>query len=611
MRFVVVSHGQASDPFWSVVKNGVDQAAADLGVTVEYQAPGTFDMVQMAQIIDAAVASQPDGLVVSVPDAEALGDSIRNAVASGIPVVSMNSGSDVREELGVAVHVGQTEYEAGLGGGKQMKEAGVTKAICVNQEVGNVALDLRCEGFTDGLEGAVEVVAVSMDPTEIGNAVKAYLSANPDTDGVLTLGPSAAEPTMAALEEIEMLDKVKFGTFDLSPGVLEAIDAGPDDVRDRPAAVSAGLPADPAAQAARAVRPDAGRHGDDRAGLRHPGERGAGDRAVREGHPLAAAAAGPVAPAGPPILAQARGGAMATRQDCNRRRTGRRDALSKQADGPARARGRGGTILVFIFFGIVAGGSGLFSAPGIINFLEVSAQLGIIAVAASMLMIGGEFDLSIGSMIGAAGVIIAIPAVQWGLPLWLCILLAFAVACAIGYVNGLIVIRSGLPSFIVTLAGLFILRGLTIGFTRWITGRTQVSGLKALAEQDWLAPLFAGEVGHTLMVWLAGIGLIGTRADGAPAVVRHPDVDRLVGRADRGRDLDPAAHPGRQLDLRLRRRSQRGAQRRRAGRRGQDRPVHVHRLRRDAVRRRSRCWMPARPTPRAACSRSSRRSSPR
>jgi simple sugar transport system substrate-binding protein len=226
MRFVVVSHGQASDPFWSVVKNGVDQAAADLGVTVEYQAPGTFDMVQMAQIIDAAVASQPDGLVVSIPDADALGDSIRNAVASGIPVVSMNSGSDVREALGVAVHVGQTEYEAGLGGGKQMKDAGVTKAICVNQEVGNVALDLRCEGFTDGLEGEVEVLSVSMDPTEIGNAVKAYLSANPDTGGVLTLGPSAAEPTMAALEEIEMLDKVKFGTFDLSPGVLEAIDAG-------------------------------------------------------------------------------------------------------------------------------------------------------------------------------------------------------------------------------------------------------------------------------------------------------------------------------------------------------------------------------------------------
>ena len=181
-----------------------------------------------------------------------------------------------------------------------------------------------------------------------------------------------------------------------------------------------------------------------------------------------------------------------------------------------------GAILVFIFFAAVAGNSGLFSAPGIINFLEVSAQLGIIAVAASMLMIGGEFDLSIGSMIGAAGVIIAIPAVQWGWPLWACVLLAFGFACLVGYINGTIVVRSGLPSFIVTLAGLFILRGLTIGFTRWITGRTQVSGLKGIADQDWLAPIFAGEVGHTLMVWLANLGVIGSRADGAPAIPGIP-----------------------------------------------------------------------------------------
>jgi simple sugar transport system substrate-binding protein len=227
LRFVVVSHGQAADPFWSVVKNGVDEAASELGVSVEYRAPTTFNMVEMAQLIDAAVASQPDGLVVSIPDAAALGPSIETAVAAGIPVVSMNSGSDVREELGVAVHVGQTEYEAGLGGGKRMAEAGVTNALCINQEVGNVALDLRCEGFTDGLEGgSVEVLAVSMDPTEIQNAVQAQLSGNPDINGVLALGPSAAEPTLQALESAGVLGDITFGTFDLSPGVLQAIADG-------------------------------------------------------------------------------------------------------------------------------------------------------------------------------------------------------------------------------------------------------------------------------------------------------------------------------------------------------------------------------------------------
>jgi simple sugar transport system permease protein len=181
-----------------------------------------------------------------------------------------------------------------------------------------------------------------------------------------------------------------------------------------------------------------------------------------------------------------------------------------------------GTVLVFIFFAFVAGGSGMFTVLGVINFLEVSAQLGIIAVAACMLMIGGEFDLSIGSMIGAAGVIIAIPAVQWGWPLWLCILLAFAVACLVGYINGLIVIRTGLPSFIVTLAALFILRGLTIGFTRYITGRTQVSGLGPLAEQDWLAPVFYGQIGYPVFRWLAEAGLILARPDGEPLVTGVP-----------------------------------------------------------------------------------------
>jgi len=229
IRIVVVTHGQASDPFWSVVKNGVDAAARDMAahkVTVEYRAPETFDMVKMAQLIDAAVASRPDGLAVSIPDADALGPSIENAVKAGIPVVSLNSGSDVFEKLGVRVHVGQTEFEAGLGGGKRMAQAGVKKAVCVNHEVGNVALDLRCEGFAKGLGGETEVLATSMDPTETRNAIKAYLAKNPDTEGILALGPAAAEPIMQALEELGLLGKIKLATFDLSPAVLQALAEG-------------------------------------------------------------------------------------------------------------------------------------------------------------------------------------------------------------------------------------------------------------------------------------------------------------------------------------------------------------------------------------------------
>jgi simple sugar transport system substrate-binding protein len=228
LRFVVVTHGQASDPYWSVVQNGVKQAAEDMGVQVEYQAPATFDMVAMAQLIDAAVASQPDGMAISIPDADALGDSIRAGVAAGIPMVSLDSGSDVAAQLGMLTHVGQTEYEAGLGAGQRMGEAGITTALCINQEVGNVALDLRCEGFTDGLAetgGTVEVLQVNLNnPDEAQSRIEAALSANPAIDGILTLGPTGASPALAALKESG--SEIPLATFDLSPEVLDAIVEG-------------------------------------------------------------------------------------------------------------------------------------------------------------------------------------------------------------------------------------------------------------------------------------------------------------------------------------------------------------------------------------------------
>lgn len=229
-RIVVVTHGQASDPFWSVVKNGVDRAADDLGVTVEYQAPSTFDMVAMSQLIDGVVASDPDGLVVSIPDPDALGPSVQAAIAAGIPVISINSGSDVAEEFGVLAHIGQTEYEAGYGGGQRLAAAGATKAYCVNHEVGNLGLDQRCQGFADAMAevgGTVDVLAVDLaDPTGSANRIAAALTADETYDALLTLGPGSALPALQALEEEGLLGQVGLATFDLSPEVLEAIRDG-------------------------------------------------------------------------------------------------------------------------------------------------------------------------------------------------------------------------------------------------------------------------------------------------------------------------------------------------------------------------------------------------
>jgi len=227
VRVVVVSHGQANDPFWSVVKNGVVAAAEDMGIEVDYRAPESYDMVTMAQLVDAAVAQEPDGLVVSIPDADALGPSIERAVAAGIPVVSMNSGSDVSKGLGALLHVGQEEYDAGLAAGEALKAAGGKKALCFNHEVGNVALDLRCEGFTKGFGGNVTVVPTSNDFAEIKSKVRAALDADGDVDTVLTLGASTAgEPALAALEESDRIGSIKAATFDMSANYLAAVAEG-------------------------------------------------------------------------------------------------------------------------------------------------------------------------------------------------------------------------------------------------------------------------------------------------------------------------------------------------------------------------------------------------
>ena len=188
-----------------------------------------------------------------------------------------------------------------------------------------------------------------------------------------------------------------------------------------------------------------------------------------------------------------------------------------------------GTILVFVFFLLVARDSGMFSSEGTLNWTIVSAQFAIIAVGACLLMIAGEFDLSVGSMIGFAGIVIAMMSVTWEFPMWIAILTSFAVCISIGWLNGYIVVKTGLPSFIVTLAFLYILRGMTIFLSISTTNKTIIGGVKDAAEGDWLAPLFGGKVLTGFFSWLGENGWIsvfkgGSRAgqpivDGIPALV--------------------------------------------------------------------------------------------
>ena len=220
----VVTHGQANDAFWSVVKNGVEAAAKDTGVKVNYRAPETFDMVAMSRLIDAVVNQKPAGLVVSVPDATALGAAIERAVKAGVPVITINSGQEASKKLGALLHVGQSEYDAGKAAGEKLKGMGGKNGICVNQEVGNVSLDLRCKGFADGFGGKSKVVPTGNEPSEVRAKVKAALDSDTSVDTIMALGAATAgEPSLAAAKASGRLANIRVATFDMSPGFLKAL----------------------------------------------------------------------------------------------------------------------------------------------------------------------------------------------------------------------------------------------------------------------------------------------------------------------------------------------------------------------------------------------------
>jgi simple sugar transport system substrate-binding protein len=187
--------------------------------------PSNNDPQKQAQLIDAAVSQKVDGLAVSVPNADAIKGSLAKAKEAGIPIVTLNSGADVFKQLGAITHVGQDEAIAGKKAGELLKAAGVTNALCINQEVGNAGLDARCKGFTTGLGGTVKVVQVDLkDPTAAQQSIAAAVQGNAGVNGILALGPTGATPTIKAMEHLNNTD-IKVATFDLSKDVLDAIKA--------------------------------------------------------------------------------------------------------------------------------------------------------------------------------------------------------------------------------------------------------------------------------------------------------------------------------------------------------------------------------------------------
>jgi simple sugar transport system substrate-binding protein len=228
VRIAIVTHGQAASDFWAIVKNGSDAAARQMGVTVTYRSPDVYSVARMRQFIDEAIATRPDGLVVSIPT-PALAGAIRRAVRAGIPVVSINSGSDIFRRLGVLAHIGQEEGRAGEAAGERLAAEGVRHALCINHEVGNVGPDTRCRGFASAIRAAGGTTrVVPIDLRDAARAERQIVAALRDraVDGMLTLSSDGGEAALRALQATGRAGRIALGTFDLSPEVLRAVLSG-------------------------------------------------------------------------------------------------------------------------------------------------------------------------------------------------------------------------------------------------------------------------------------------------------------------------------------------------------------------------------------------------
>ncbi|MGJ9413084.1 sugar ABC transporter substrate-binding protein [Aeromicrobium sp. CF4.19] len=220
LTYAVITHSAPGDAFWDRVKSGAEKAGDDYGVTVEYS--NDPDPARQSQLIDGAVADDVDGIVVSMANPDGLESSVKAATEAGVPVVTINSGVDQFAEFGAITHIGQSEAIAGEAVGEELNEAGLTKAVCVIHEAGNVGLEERCQAAASTFDGEMENLQVDgTDGGAVESTITSSLQAETDIDVVLTLGGQFAINAVSAVEQAG--SDATVATFDLSEDVVTGI----------------------------------------------------------------------------------------------------------------------------------------------------------------------------------------------------------------------------------------------------------------------------------------------------------------------------------------------------------------------------------------------------
>ncbi|MFF4161423.1 sugar ABC transporter substrate-binding protein [Streptomyces sp. NPDC001678] len=221
--FAMVTHSGDGDTFWDIVQNGAKQAAAKDNIKFLYA--HDVEGNKQAQDVQAMIDQKVDGLIVTLAKPDAMKDVVAKAVKAGIPVITVNSGSDKSKEFGALTHIGQDEVIAGEAVGEQLNQRGRKKAVCVLHEQGNVGHEQRCEGVKKAFKGEVQNLYVEgTNMPGVQSSIEAKLQSDKDIDAVVTLGAPFAPTAVKAAQQAG--SKAEVDTFDLNAKVAEALQGG-------------------------------------------------------------------------------------------------------------------------------------------------------------------------------------------------------------------------------------------------------------------------------------------------------------------------------------------------------------------------------------------------
>ncbi|MFI6333782.1 sugar ABC transporter substrate-binding protein [Streptomyces sp. NPDC050535] len=221
--FAMITHSGDGDTFWDIVQSGAKQAAVKDNINFLYSHDD--EAQQQAQLVDAAVDKKVDGIIVTLAKPDAMKAALARAEKAGIPVITVNSGSEESKEFGALTHIGQDETIAGEAVGDELNERGRKKALCILHEQGNVGHEQRCAGIKKTFEGTIEnlyVTGTSMP--DVQSSVGAKLQADKSIDTVVTLGAPYADTAVKA--KADAGSKAEIDTFDLNAKVATELKDG-------------------------------------------------------------------------------------------------------------------------------------------------------------------------------------------------------------------------------------------------------------------------------------------------------------------------------------------------------------------------------------------------